>query len=166
MEPWEQDYIDAVIESKENRDHADSHAWTYKGGYDSSRWVEITLPDGRKHYVPKEQMENRSKKRQRAYGYEDGSILDVKVILPKRKGNRKPVQRYYADKVSFVGTVWRMIRRLLAMFCITLCLFGMLYNKPDALDVLIAIYLLASAGVVLHGVYYLLRCLFEGNLRL
>ena len=54
MEQWERDYIDAVLESKKDTENVKGHVWAYEEGYDSSRWTEMTRPDGTKYYVPKE----------------------------------------------------------------------------------------------------------------
>ena len=63
MEQWEKEYIDAVTKSKRANEQGKTFDCSYEEGYDSSRWVEMTLPDGKKHYIPKESVGNRSRKR-------------------------------------------------------------------------------------------------------
>ena len=60
MEQWEKEYIDAVVKSKQAMGQGKTIHHSYEEGYDSSRWVEMTLPDGKKHYIPKESVGNRS----------------------------------------------------------------------------------------------------------
>ena len=49
MEQWEKEYIEAVTKSKQGK----SVDCSYEEGYDSSRWVEMTLPDGKNITYPK-----------------------------------------------------------------------------------------------------------------
>ena len=66
MEQWEKEYIDAITKSRRAKEQGKTIDCAYEEGYDSSRWVEMILPDGKKHYIPKEAVGNRS--RRRKYG--------------------------------------------------------------------------------------------------
>ena len=63
--PWnsgKKEYIDAVTKANQAKNKGKTVDCSYEEGYDSSRWIEITLPDGKKYYVPKEAVGNRSGK--------------------------------------------------------------------------------------------------------
>ena len=170
MEQWEKEYIDAIIEAKRSKAQGNAIDRSYEEGYDSSRWVEITLPDGKKHYVPKESVGNRSRKRKKRNRYADyyeacwAEVESQPVALGVQNPQRP--HRYYSEKVSFFRILFKTIRRLLALLALAVLLVGLTMDKPDAQATVATVYGLASLGVIIHAIYYIIRCLFEKNLRL
>jgi len=53
MEQWEKEYIDAVTKSRRAKEQGKTIDCAYEEGYDSSRWVEMILPDGKNITYPK-----------------------------------------------------------------------------------------------------------------
>lgn len=170
MEQWEKEYIDAVIESKKAKEQGKVVDCSYEEGYDSSRWVEISLPDGKKYYVPKDSVWNRSRKRRYRNQHQDyyeaswDEVEQRSSLRDSRKQQLPP--RYYSEKVSFFKTMLKTIRRLVALLVVTVLLVGLTMDKPETQMVITQIYVVASLGVIIFEVYYILRCLFEKNLRL
>ena len=141
MERWEEEYFDIIARTKLSKEQNIDHS--YKKGYDSSRWAEITRSDGTKYYMPKETGKNNTKRKKKEY-----------------------IQRYYSEKVSFVKTVLQMIKRLAVTFIVMLMLVVLLQNSENMQVIIIVAWLLISIGIILYAVYYLIRCFCEGNLRL
>ena len=170
MEQWEKEYIDAVTKAKQSKAQGKAVDCSYEEGYDSSRWVEITLPDGKKHYVPKESVGNRSRKRKKRNRYADyyEACWDEVEGQPVAFGfrNRQRPHRYYSEKISFFRILFKTIRRLLALLALAVLLVGFTMDKPETQATVAAVYALASLGVIIHAIYYIIRCLFEKNLRL
>ena len=170
MEQWEQEYIDIVTKSKRTKERGIVVDCSYEEGYDSSRWMEITLPDGKKHYVPKQTIGKGSGKRKlgnRYQTYNDACWREVERENAGFSFRKQPRQmRYYSEKVSFFRTVLKTIKRLIALLVIMVLLFALTSDKPEVQYHLTIVYILASLGVIVHAVYFILRCLFEGNLRL
>ena len=171
MEQWEKDYIDAVTKSRQAKEQGRIVDCSYEEGYDSSRWVEITLPDGKKHYVPKEAVGNRSGKRKGATHYRDyyetcwNEVEKRPGVSFERKRKQKP-QRYYSEKVSFFRTVLKTVKRLIILLALAVLAVGLTQDKPEVQTTIAAVYALGSLGVVLYSIYFIIRCLIEGNLRL
>ena len=170
MERWEREYIDAVIKSKQAQKNAQGHIWAYEEGYDSSRWVELTLPDGNKYYVPKEEISKRSKKKEhqkyREYYeacWEEADHGSTKSVKRKKQ---KRTQRYYADKVSFLATAFKTVKRLLVLCLLTILSCVLAIGQADVQTTIVCTFALVSLGILIHTAYFILRCLFEGNLRL
>ena len=170
MEQWEQEYIDIVTKSKRTKERGIVVDCSYEEGYDSSRWVEITLPDGKKHYVPKDSIGNRSRKRKRGNHYQAYNDACWREVERENVGfsfrKKSSQMRYYSEKVSFFRTVLKTIRRLVSLLVITVLLFALTSDKPEVQYNLTIVYVLVSLGVIVHAIYFILRCLFEGNLRL
>lgn len=170
MEQWETEYIDAVTKAKQSKAQGKAVDCSYEEGYDSSRWVEITLPDGKKHYVPKESVGSRSRKRKNRNPYADyyedcwNEVESKPAVLDARKRQRP--HRYYSEKVSFFRILFKTIRRLLVLLVLAVLLVGLTMDRPDTQTTVAAVYVLASLGVIIHAIYYIIRCLFEKNLRL
>ena len=55
---------------------------------------------------------------------------------------------------------------MLILLTIAVLLIGVTENAPETQTFVAGIYAFASLAVVLHAIYYILRCLFEKNLRL
>ena len=53
MEQWEKEYIDAITKSRRAKEQCKTIDCAYEEGYDSSRWVEMILPDGKNITYPK-----------------------------------------------------------------------------------------------------------------
>lgn len=127
-----------------------------------------------KHYIPKEAVGQRSIKRKHNNQHKDyyeycWDEVEGKRAVSQDSGisqTKKQVQRYYSEKVSFFKTVFKTIKRLVILLGLTVLLFGMTLNKPQLQTTIAGVYVLVSLGVILHSVYYIIRCLFEGNLRL
>ena len=171
MEQWEKEYIETVSRSKHFREQGKGIHCAYEEGYDSSRWVEMTLPDGKKHYIPKESVGNRSRKGKYGSSYQEyndscwNEVEKPSVTTARFPDQPKP-PRYYSEKVSFFRTVLKTIRRLLILLAIAVLLIGVTENAPETQTFVAGTYAIASLAVVLHAVYYILRYLFEKNLRL
>ena len=171
MEQWEKEYIDAVTKSRRAKEQGKTIDCAYEEGYDSSRWVEMTLPDGKKHYIPKESVGNRSRKGKYGSSYQEyndscwNEVEKPSVTTARFPDQPKP-PRYYSEKVSFFRTVLKTIRRLLILLAIAVLLIGVTENAPETQTFVAGTYAIASLAVVLHAVYYILRCLLEKNLRL
>ena len=171
MEQWEKEYIDAITKSRRAKEQGKTIDCAYEEGYDSSRWVEMILPDGKKHYIPKEAVGNRSRKRKYGSSYQEyndscwNEVERPSVTTVGFPDQQKP-PRYYSEKVSFFRTVLKTIRRLLILLAIAVLLIGVTENAPETQIFVAGTYAIASLAVVLHAIYYILRCLFEKNLRL
>ena len=170
MEQWEKEYIDAVTKANQAKNKGKTVDCSYEEGYDSSRWIEITLPDGKKYYVPKEAVGNRSGKRKKQNQYQAYNEACWNEVEYNPSQHSFPKQqlpyRYYSEKISFFRTLLKTIRRLLSLMLVTVLLVGLTEDNPETQMIITQIYVVASLGVIIYAVYYILRCLFEKNLRL
>lgn len=78
-------------------------------------------------------------------------------------------QRYYSDKTSFLKTLLKTCARLIR-FTLICIIFGVLFSLNNMDYVLLTglswLWLLGSAGIAIHFVYFIIRCIVEDNLRL
>lgn len=71
-------------------------------------------------------------------------------------------RRYYADKVSFFKTIFRTLRRLLFTWFLSFVLLFI----PSLRAYAAVLFLFGSLGIIIHAIYFLIRCGLEDNLRL
>ena len=117
MEQWEKDYIDAVTESRRTKAQRKNIDCSFEEGYDSSRWVEMSRPDGTKYYVPKENASTSQRKRRQKTAALNirwmcrqlitvslGAVLLVCFLLNSRGIPNNPLEQFSAGKhVSLQG---------------------------------------------------------------
>lgn len=74
----------------------------------------------------------------------------------------------YAEKVSFFGALFRAIKRLIALFFIYILVISLsnLQGTENIAIVITGIWCVATLGIVLHFIYFIIRCIIDHNLRL
>ncbi len=156
MELWEKDYLELLQSRRENQSK-------YTNGqqkYINECWEEVTRPDGSKWYIPKQENFNEQNQKRR-----------YKTHIQKSNRGRENMyaKRYYADKVSFFKTLLRTSFRLLRLFFIAV-FFGLLIyfgnGNENILTLITLAWFVISIGIILHFIYFTIRCFLEGNLRL